>query len=64
MAKTFERIVIKDYSITAENGDHFEIKRGEKVITSIPNEQNKVLVFKSFWVRVPVDYFAGEIQFT
>lgn len=65
MAKTFERVVVEDYSVTAENGDHFELKFGETVLTSEPLEDNEVLVFgRKFWVRVPMSHFAGERQYT
>lgn len=55
---TWERIAIKDFEITAENGDHFEIKRGEKYRTSGISD-GKVTVFSNFWVKVPIEYFAG-----
>jgi len=61
--KTFSRICIKDYEVTAENGDHFEIKRGKEYLTS-EEKDGTVCVFTKFWVYVPVDLFAGELQFT
>jgi hypothetical protein len=65
MASTFERVVVKDYEVTAENGDHFKLKFGDTVLTSEPLEKNEVLVFgRKFWVRVPMIHFAGERQFT
>jgi len=71
--KTFKRICIKDWEITAENGDYFKVERGKEYITSAvndapkigpKNEENCVIVFSSYWVPVPVDVFAGELQFT
>ena len=62
MAETYKRICIKDWEITAKNGDHFEVNRGKEYITSTIDEEWKVLVFSNFWVRVPSDNFAGEIE--
>lgn len=62
--RTFKRICIKDWSITANNGDHFEVTRGEEVITSSDNDDATCTVFKNFWVKVPINCFAGEIVFT
>jgi hypothetical protein len=59
--KTFERICVKDYELTAANGDHFGIKQGEKVLTSDARD-GVVTVFKSFWVPVPIELFAAEAQ--
>jgi len=64
VAITYKRICIKDWEITAENGDYFKVKRGEEYTTSKVDENNKVLVFSNFWVRVPVENFAGEILYT
>jgi hypothetical protein len=71
--KTFKRICIKDYEITADNGDKFKIKRGVEYITSAVNqspaigpkaEWNHVIVFDDFWVPIPFEMFAGEVEFT
>ena len=61
--KTFKRICIKDWNVTADNGDFFKVERGKEYITSDVDE-GKVVVFSNFWVPVPVDVFAGEIKFT
>jgi hypothetical protein len=71
--QTFKRICIKDFEIR-EDGKVFLIKRGEEYITSAVNEApsivcdgavgGHVVVFSNYWVRVPIEYFAGEIQFT
>jgi hypothetical protein len=61
--KTFNRICIKDWEVTAENGDHFEVKRGEEVLTSA-EKNGKVIVFKNFWVPVAATHFAAEEVFT
>lgn len=52
-----------DWSITAENGNHFEVCRGKEYTTSDVKEGN-VVVFGRFWVPVPVANFAGELLFT
>lgn len=62
--QTFNRICIKDWEITAENGDHFKAVRGKEYTTSTEHEDGTVTVFSNYWVRVPVDHFAGEQQFT
>lgn len=59
--KTAKRICIEDWEITAENGDHFEIKRGKEYITSMDHKDDACTVFSSFWVRVPLRCFAGAI---
>jgi hypothetical protein len=70
--KTFKRICIKDFKIE-EDGKVFEIKRGEEYFTSAVNSapaigpepvKDHVIVMSNYWVAVPVEYFAGEIQFT
>lgn len=61
--KTYKRICIKDWSIDAENGDHFEVKRGKEYLTA-EEKYGHVVVFSNFWVAVPVECFAGEEIFT
>ena len=62
--KTFHRKCIKPWSITAENGDFFEVIAGETYLTSAEHSDGTVTVFTSFWVRVPVECFTGAVQFT
>lgn len=62
--KTFNRICIKDWEITAQNGDHFEVKRANEYLTSDVLDDGTVMVFSNFWVPVPVEHFAGERMFT
>lgn len=54
---TYYRTCRKRYEITAQNGDHFELNRGDRVLTSDVNKNGEVTVFKSFWVPVPLSYF-------
>ena len=61
--RMYDRICIKDYSVTAQNGDHFEIKRGQEYITSF-SKFGKVIVYSNFWVKVPTKHFAGAVLFT
>lgn len=61
--KTYQRICIKDYAVTAQNGDRFEIKRGKEYTTS-SSESGEVTVLSNFWVKVPTRYFAGSVLFT
>lgn len=60
---TFKRICLRDYTISAENGDTLTLTRGKEYITS-RERAGLVTVFSSFWVPVPVDLFAGEVPFT
>lgn len=62
--KTWKRICIKDAVIEAQNGDRQEIRRGQEYLTSGIDKNGEVVVFSNFWVKFPVDHFAGEIQFT
>ena len=60
---TFNRVCIKDFCIEAASGAEVELKRGHEYLTS--EERNKkVVVFSTYWVEVPVELFAGEVQFT
>ena len=59
---TFNRICIKDYEVKEDN-KIFNLKRGKEYLTS-QEDKGKVVVFSSSWAKVPVDLFAGELQFT
>jgi len=58
--KVLTRICIKDWEVTAKNGDHFEVNRGEEYTTSEDCDDETCLVFGRYWVRVPLEHFAGE----
>lgn len=62
--KAFKRIAIKDWSITTERGDHFEIEAGKEYTTSDVRDKGDsgeyVVVFSTFWVQVPRDVFGEE----
>lgn len=71
--KTFKRICLKDYEVTAENGDTFKVERGREYITSAVNESSSlgpepvkdhVIVYSDYWVPVPIAVFGGEVEFT
>lgn len=57
--KTLKRKCIKDWEITAGNGDRFEIKKGMEYITSKDREEGTCMVFGGFWVKVPLCNFAN-----
>jgi len=61
--ETFNRICIKDYHIKDSIGQQFDLKRGKEYLTS-RDEDGLVMVFSNYWVKVPVELFAGEIKFT
>ena len=52
-----DALCIKNWSITADNGDHFEVKRGNFYTTSVP-EKDHVVVLSNFWVSVPASVFS------
>jgi hypothetical protein len=71
--QTFNRICVKDYTITDREGTSFSIERGKEYLTSTIHEapligpepfKDHVIVFSSYWVPVPIEHFAGEIEFT
>ena len=72
--KTFNRICIKDHTITDKQGTSFTIEGGKEYLTSAVNgaraahgpsaAEGMVTVFSKYWVSVPVDIFAGEQKFT
>ena len=57
--QTFHRICIKDFKY----GNEILLKRGREYLTS-SDKEGQVTVFTKYWVKVPVEYFAGEIKFT
>lgn len=61
--KTYRRICIKNFELSAENGDYLKLKKGKEYLTS-PENEGEVTVFTNFWVEVPADLFAGEILFS
>lgn len=61
--KTLKRICLHDHTITDQEGTSFTLKRGEEYITS-PVRESEVVVYSTYWVRVPVSLFAGEVEHT
>ena len=61
--ETYKRICIKDFTLEDSEGSVLDLKRGQEYLTS-REEKGKVIVFTNYWVRVPVDIFAGEKIFT
>jgi hypothetical protein len=65
--KTFNRICIEDHTIEGIGRDgedvSFILKRGKEYLTSTEKDGH-VTVFTTYWLRVPVDIFAGERPFT
>lgn len=75
--KTYKRVCVEDYSISAKNGDTMRLERGKEYITGprrTPTERDReyvlgevesvVTVFASYWVPVPTSLFAGSKVFT
>ena len=56
---TYSRICIKDWEVKAKNGDYCKINRGKEYTTS-EEKDGEVTVFTNFWVKVPIEHFAGE----
>lgn len=69
--KTFKRICIKDFTVTDRHGKSFTVNRGKEYRTSEVNNapaigpepvKDHVIVFSNYWVPIPVEVFAGEIE--
>lgn len=61
MAKVFTRICIKDWEITAQNGDYFKAIKGAKYTTSDDMEGGNCMVFSNFWISVPIKNFGDKL---
>jgi hypothetical protein len=57
--KVFNRVCIKDYTVTDQEGTSFTVERARSYITS-PEKDGTVMVFSRYWITVPVEIFAGE----
>jgi hypothetical protein len=58
MVDIVEQLCIKSFSVTAENGDHWEAEQGKTYSTTVPEVgKETVVVFSSYWVPVPKDHF-------
>lgn len=69
--QTFNRICIKDFTVTDEAETSFTVKRGKEYRTSAVNSapaigpepvKDHVIVFSNYWVPIPIDVFAGEVE--
>lgn len=58
--ETLNALCVKDWEVTAENGDHFKVKRGKFYTASPPTKNGHVTVFGTYWVPVPVEHFSFE----
>ena len=58
MAEVIEQLCIKSWSLTAKNGDHFEVIQGRNYTTTVPSDdKDTVTVFTQFWVPTPKECF-------
>lgn len=57
--KLVDRMCIKPWSITAQNGD-FEVKPREIYTTSAEPKDGEIMVFSRYWVKVPTECFTTE----
>lgn len=57
--KTFKRICIHDHTVK-DSDESFTVNRGTEYITSV-EEGGYVTVFSTYWAKVPVSMFAGEV---
>lgn len=55
--KVYEAKCVKSWSITAQNGDHFELEQGKNYTIGAPAVDQTVMVFSRFWLRVPMNCF-------
>lgn len=69
--QTFKRICIKDFTVTDSYGKSFTVYRGKEYRTSAVNcapaigpdpVKDHVIVFSTYWVPIPANVFAGEIE--
>jgi hypothetical protein len=56
MVDIVSQLCIKSYEITAKNGDHWKAQQGKFYTTTEP-EKGEVMVFSTYWVRVPAEHF-------
>ena len=61
--ETYQRICLKDYTVTDKAGNSCSVERGKEYLTSKPDGAI-VTVFKEYWAPFPLDVFAGEERFT
>lgn len=59
--QVYKRICLEDYTLCDEKGTTFTLKRGTEYLTSRVLEDKKVMVFTTYWVRVPVHLFGGAV---
>lgn len=59
--KVYKRICLHDHMLTDQKGTSFTLKRGQEYITSGLLEDEAVLVFSEYWVKVPLKLFGGEV---
>ena len=59
MVATIEQLCIKSFEVEAGNGDRWKAEQGKVYITTVPKNDNEVMVFSDFWVRVPKSHFVG-----
>jgi hypothetical protein len=67
--ETYNRICIKDFTVTGEDGKTFTLKKGNEYLTSGVGRAptimqfeplaGHVVVFERYWVRAPVEIFEG-----
>lgn len=50
------------YTVTDREGTSFTVERGREYLTSSEDADKRVMVFSTYWVRIPVWVFAGEVQ--
>ena len=62
--RTVKQICLYDKTIEDSKGKELHLKRGEEYITTIPNKENSVTVFSSYWANVPAEWFGGMEDFT
>jgi hypothetical protein len=62
--KTLIRYCIKNHTITDQQGNSFTVKSDREYTTSDVDENNTVVVFSDYWVRVPIEIFGHSRIFT
>jgi len=66
--KTFYRIAVSDFNVKGvdEKGTpvDWNLKKGERYLTSAPDAKDHVTVFSGWWIELPLVMFSGEVPFT
>lgn len=58
MVDIVERMAARDWFVEDQQGNRQDVKRGKSYTTTKEAKDGQVILFSSYWVRVPLDVFA------